>query len=187
MIVRQKYLDKLIAFQDTDLVKVITGIRRCGKSTLLDMMRHHLAQQGVPESRLLTFKMESMELAGIVDYRDLYDLVTSRIAEQPHVYLFFDELQNVENWEKAINALRVDADCDIYVTGSNAFLLSSELATLISGRYVEIPMQPLTFAEYLDFRGATISIARSGAFRIWLFRSRMNRCTATICAAYTRP
>ena len=155
MIVRQKYLDKLIAFQDTDLVKVITGIRRCGKSTLLDMMRRHLAQQGVPESRLLAFKMESMELAGIVDYRDLYDLVTSRIAEQPHVYLFFDELQNVENWEKAINALRVDVDCDIYVTGSNAFLLSSELATLISGRYVEIPMQPLTFAEYLDFRGAT--------------------------------
>ena len=131
MIVRQKYLDKLISFQDTDLVKVITGIRRCGKSTLLDMMRRHLAQQGVPKNRLLTFRMESMELAGIVDYRDLYNLVTSRIAEQPHVYLFFDELQNVENWEKAINALRVDVDCDIYVTGS------------------------LTFAEYLDFRGAT--------------------------------
>lgn len=155
MIVRQKYLDKLIAFQDTDLVKVVTGIRRCGKSTLLDMMREHLAAQGVPENRLLTFKMESMELASIADYRELYDLVVGRIAGQPHTYLFFDELQNVEGWEKAINALRVDADCDIYVTGSNAFLLSSELATLISGRYVEIAMQPLTFAEYLDFRGAS--------------------------------
>ena len=155
LITRQRYLDKLVAFQDTDLVKVVTGIRRCGKSTLLDMMRSHLAQQGVPESRLLTFKMESMELSDITDYRELYDHVVKRIGGQHHVYLFFDELQNVEGWEKAINALRVDVDCDIYVTGSNAFLLSSELATLISGRYVEIPMQPLTFAEYLDFRGAT--------------------------------
>ncbi|AJC11599.1 ATPase [Berryella intestinalis] len=155
MITRQKYLDKLIAFQDTDLVKVVTGIRRCGKSTLLDMMKRHLAEQGVEENRLLTFKMESMELAGITDYRGLYDLVVSRIGGQPRPYLFFDELQNVEGWEKAVNALRVDVDCDIYVTGSNAFLLSSELATLISGRYVEIPMQPLTFSEYLDFRSAT--------------------------------
>ena len=154
MIIRQKYLDKLIAYQDTDLVKVVTGIRRCGKSTLLDMMRDHLARQGVPESRLLTFRMESMELSGIADYRELYDLVMRRIGDQPHVYLFFDELQSVEGWERAVNALRVDADCDIYVTGSNAFLLSSELATLISGRYVEVAMQPLTFAEYLDFRGA---------------------------------
>lgn len=155
MIIRQNYLDKLIAFQDTDLIKVITGIRRCGKSTLLEMMRQHLAKQGVPKSRLLVFKMESMEFAGITDYRSLYDLVAKRIEGQSHPYLFFDELQNVEGWEKAINALRADVDCDIYVTGSNAFLLSSELATLISGRYVEIPMQPLTFAEYLDFRDAT--------------------------------
>ncbi len=155
MIIRQKYLDKLTAFQDTDLVKVVTGIRRCGKSTLLDMMREHLAQQGIPENRLLTFKMESMEFASITDYRELYDLVISRIAGQSRTYLFFDELQNVEGWEKAINALRVDVDCDIYATGSNAFLLSSELATLVSGRYVEIPMLPLTFAEYLEFRGAT--------------------------------
>lgn len=169
MIVRQKYLDKLIAFQDTDLVKVVTGIRRCGKSTLLDMMREHLAAQGVPKNRLLTFKMESMELASIADYRELYDLVVGRIAGQPHTYLFFDELQNVEGWEKAINALRVDADCDIYVTGSNAFLLSSELATLISGRYVEIAMQPLTFAEYLDFRGASWQPAGKTGSDIALF------------------
>ncbi len=169
MVIRQRYLDKLISFQDTDLVKVVTGIRRCGKSTLLDMMREHLSQQGVPESRLLTFKMESMELSSITDYRELYDLVTKRIAGQPHTYLFFDELQNVEGWEKAINALRADADCDIYVTGSNAFLLSSELATLISGRYVEIAMQPLTFAEYLDFRGATWQPAGKAGSDIALF------------------
>ena len=155
MIVRQKYLDELIAFQDQDLIKVVTGVRRCGKSTLLDMMREHLAAQGVPERRLVTFKMESMEFDGIGDYRDLYQIVRERTEGVERPYLFFDELQNVSGWEKAINSLRVDMDCDIYVTGSNAFLLSSELATLLSGRYVEIRVQPLTFAEYLDFRGAT--------------------------------
>lgn len=184
MIIRQKYLDKLMAFQDTDLVKVVTGIRRCGKSTLLDMMREHLAQQGVPENRLLTFKMESMEFAGISDYRALYDLVVNRIAGQPHTYLFFDELQNVEGWEKAVNALRVDADCDIYATGSNAFLLSSELATLISGRYVEIPMQPLTFAEYLDFRKATWQPAGKAGSDIALFEDGSFATLASLFEQY---
>lgn len=161
MIARQKYLDRLIAFQDTDLVKVITGVRRCGKSTLLEMMRQHLATQGVPDSRLVTFKMESMEFSDIDDYRDLYARVKGRIAPDGKTYLFFDELQNVVGWEKAINSLRVDTDCDIYVTGSNAFLLSSELATLISGRYVEIALRPLVFSEYLDFRGASWGAAGS--------------------------
>ena len=161
MIARQKYLDRLIAFQDTDLVKVITGVRRCGKSTLLEMMRQHLATQGVPDSRLVTFKMESMEFSDIDDYRDLYVRVKGRIAPDGKTYLFFDELQNVDGWEKAINSLRVDTDCDIYVTGSNAFLLSSELATLISGRYVEIALRPLVFSEYLDFRGASWGAAGS--------------------------
>ena len=149
---RSRYLDRLIAFQDTDLIKIVTGIRRCGKSTLLDMMRDYLAQQGVPAERLLTFKMESLEYAGITDYLTFYRMVRERIDGIDHPYLFFDELQNVEGWEKAVNSLRVDLPCDIYVTGSNAFLLSSELATLISGRYVEVKMQPLTFSEYLDFR-----------------------------------
>ncbi len=154
MIIRQKYLNQLISFQDTDLIKVVTGVRRCGKSTLLDMMRLHLKNNGVPEERLLSFKMESMEFDGIKDYRELYGIVKNRIGSLPHPYLFFDELQNIEGWERAINSLRVDFDCDIYVTGSNAFLLSSEIATLLSGRYVEVEMRPLVFSEYLDFRGA---------------------------------
>ncbi len=169
MIVRQKYLDRLIAFQDTDLVKVITGVRRCGKSTLLEMMREHLAAQGVPASRLVTFKMESMEFADVADYRDLYERVRQRIAPDGKTYLFFDELQNVDGWEKAINSLRVDAGCDIYVTGSNAFLLSSELATLISGRYVEIALRPLVFSEYLQFRGASWGAAGSKNADVALF------------------
>jgi predicted AAA+ superfamily ATPase len=153
MIIRQKYLDELIRFQDKDLVKVVTGVRRSGKSTLLDMMREHLRNQGVPETSLLTFKMESMEYDTVADYRDLYALVCERMKDVKHPYLFFDELQEINGWERAINSLRVDKDCDIYITGSNAYLLSSELSTFLSGRYVEIEMLPLTFTEYLQFRG----------------------------------
>lgn len=154
MIIRQKYLDELLRFRDQDLIKVVTGVRRCGKSTLLDMARRRLADEGVAQERLLSFRMESMEFDGIGGYRDLYSIVRERAAGVERPYLFFDELQQVEGWERAINALRVDLDCDIYVTGSNAFLLSSELSTFLSGRYVEVEMLPLTFAEYLDFRGA---------------------------------
>ena len=117
------------------------------------MMGEHLEGQGVPCERLFFFKMDSMEFDGIGTYRQLYDLVRSLIEDVERPYLFFDELQEVEGWEKAVNSLRVDVDCDIYITGSNAYLLSSELSTLLSGRYVEIAMLPLTFSEYLDFRG----------------------------------
>jgi predicted AAA+ superfamily ATPase len=129
MIIRPNYLNKLIAFQDQDLIKVVTGVRRSGKSTLLDMMRAHLKQQGIPESQLLTFRMESMEFSVIADRKDLYKLVRQRVGDRGRSYLFFDELQEVKDWERAINSLRVDVDCDIYITGSNAFLLSSEIAT----------------------------------------------------------
>lgn len=162
MIVRRKYLDQLQAFQDKDLVKVITGVRRCGKSTLLEMVRSSLLSEGVPPNRLFMFNMESMEYDGL-DYRSLYQLVRERTANVTHPYLFFDELQEVEGWERAINSLRVDLDCDIYLTGSNAYLLSSELSTLLSGRYVEVEVLPLTFAEYLDFQGAALSSAAESA------------------------
>ena len=154
-IARNRYLDKLIALRDTDVIKIVTGMRRCGKSTLLDMMRSHLADEGIPAERLLTFKMESFDLEGMRDWRELYRYVVDRMPEQGRCYIFFDELQEVIGWERTINALRVDRDCDIYVTGSNAFLLSSEIATLISGRYVEITMHPLSFSEYVDFHGPT--------------------------------
>lgn len=154
MIVRQKYLDELIAFKDCDLIKVVTGMRRCGKSTLLDMMADHLMRMNVPPERIFMFKMESMEYAGLADYKKLYAKVIEEVAHVEHPYLFFDELQEVLGWEIAINALRVDLECDIYITGSNAYLLSSELSTKLSGRYVEIHMLPLTFEEYLEFKGA---------------------------------
>lgn len=168
MIIRQKYLDQLLAFKDKDLVKVVTGVRRCGKSTLLDMMREHLANSGIPEERLLFFKMESMEFDGLT-YKGLYDLVRKKTDGVDHPYLFFDELQDIEGWERAINSLRIDLDCDIYITGSNAYLLSSELSTLLSGRYVEVEMLPLTFAEYLDFQKATPANQTSGALDLFTF------------------
>lgn len=149
---RDKYLNEILSFRDKDLIKVITGLRRCGKSTLLDLVQERLMSQGVPASSIVTFQMESMEFDGIEDYRDLYSLIEGRIQGIDHPYLFFDELQEVKGWERAVNSLRVDHACDIYLTGSNAYLLSSELSTLISGRYVEIEMLPLVFSEYLDFR-----------------------------------
>ena len=154
MIVRQKYLDQLKAFQDKDLIKVVTGVRRSGKSTLLDMMQADLRAQGVPDERIISLKMESMEFDHVREYRELYRLIRKKAENVERPYIFLDELQNVEGWERAVNALRVDIDCDLYITGSNAFLLSSELSTLLSGRYVEVEMLPLTFAEYLEFRGA---------------------------------
>lgn len=163
-IARNHYLDKLVAFRDSDVIKVVTGMRRCGKSTLLDMMRSYLEKDGVPAECLLTFRMESFELEGVRDWRELYRHVVAKMPESGTCYLFFDELQEVAGWEKAINALRVDKDCDIYVTGSNAFLLSSEIATLISGRYVEIRMHPLSFSEYLDFLGPTSILGNFAIF-----------------------
>lgn len=114
MVPRNRYLEKLIAFRDADVIKVVTGMRRCGKSTLLDMMRKHLEDNGVPSECLLTFKMESFELEGVRDWRELYRHVDGLMPAGKRCYLFFDELQEVAGWEKAINALRVDRDCDIY-------------------------------------------------------------------------
>jgi len=156
IVMRRKYLDRLLEFRDEDLIKVVTGVRRCGKSTLLEMMRGHLIESGVPESRTVMLNMESLEFGDLPDYRALYKLIREKIDGVTRPYIFLDELQDVRGWEKAVNSLRVDVDCDIYITGSNAFLLSSELSTRLSGRYVEIEMLPLSFAEYLDFRKADL-------------------------------
>ncbi len=149
---RDVYLDKLIEFQDTEPVKVITGIRRCGKSSLLKLMIQHLKETGVSEDQIVEMNFESFDFQGM-DSKDVYAYVKERIVCKKRMYLFFDELQRISAWENAINAFRVDFDCDIYVTGSNAYLLSSEYSTYLSGRYVEIKMLPLSFREFLDFHG----------------------------------
>ena len=149
---RDLYLNKLIAFQDTEPVKVVTGIRRCGKSSLLKLMIQHLLNTGVSEEQIVEMNFESH------DYKDLtsdglYNHVKAMAIPGKRMYLFFDELQRVPRWEEAVNSFRVDLDCDIYITGSNACLLSSEYATYLSGRCVEIKMLPLSFREFLDFHG----------------------------------
>ncbi len=147
---RDGYLKKLISFQDRDVVKVITGIRRCGKSSLLKLMVEHLKSQGIAPEQILLMNFESMAYRRMsVDA--LYDYVRDHLPMGKRAYLFFDEIQRIENWQDAINSFRVDFDCDIYVTGSNAYLLSGEYATYLSGRSVEIKMLPLSFAEFLDF------------------------------------
>ncbi|MDY0163558.1 ATP-binding protein [Desulfobotulus sp.] len=150
---RDLYLTKLIQFKDKPLIKVITGIRRCGKSTLLSLFEAHLKKSGVEARRIIRMNFESFEFDGITDYKALHSHIRSRMPTTEKYYILLDEVQQVSAWEKAINAFSVDADTDIYITGSNAFLLSSELSTLLSGRYVEIPMLPLSFREYLDFTG----------------------------------
>ena len=146
---RDIYLNQLIAFQDTEPVKVVTGIRRCGKSSLLKLMRKHLKETGIAQEQILSMNFESMEYRNM-DVMAFYQFVKGRILPDKRMYLFFDELQRLEKWEDAINSFRVDFDCDIYITGSNAYLLSSEYSTYLSGRYVEIKMFPLSFREFLE-------------------------------------
>ena len=131
---RDLYLNQLIAFQDTEPVKVVTGIRRCGKSSLLKLMRNHLEETGIGPEQILSMNFESMEYRNM-DVLSFYQFVKERIMPDKRMYLFFDELQRLEKWEDAINSFRVDFDCDIYITGSNAYLLSSEYSTYLSGRY----------------------------------------------------
>ena len=149
---RSQYLDKLISVQDMEVIKVVTGIRRCGKSSLLKLMMAHLREQGVTEEQILSMNFESMQFADM-DSKQLYQYVMERAPKGKRLYLFLDEVQKVRDWQDAVNSFRVDLDCDIYVTGSNAYLLSSELSTYLSGRYVEIKMLPLSFREFLDFHG----------------------------------
>lgn len=147
---RDNYLNMLIAFQDTEPVKVITGIRRCGKSSLLKLMIEHLKDTGVLPEQIIEMNFESFEFRNMSS-DDVYSYVKERIIIDKRMYLFFDELQRINAWEDAVNAFRVDFNCDIYVTGSNAYLLSSEYSTYLSGRCVEIKMLPLSFSEFLYF------------------------------------
>lgn len=157
---RDLYLDKLIAFKDTELVKVITGIRRCGKSSLMKLMVQHLKENGVTSEQIIQINFESIEFQKMTD-TDIYQYVKMQMPNDKKAYLFFDEIQRIEDWQNAINSFRVDFDCDIYVTGSNAYLLSSEYATYLAGRCVEIRMLPLSFKEFLDFHGYEVKEKQS--------------------------
>ena len=150
MILREKYLNKMVDAKDKPFIKVITGVRRSGKSTLLLMFKDYLLNNNTLEDNIIYINFESALYDDIKNYKDLYQYVKEKIKKDK-VYLLLDEVQNVEAWEKAINSFSVDFVIDIYITGSNAYLLSSELSTLLSGRYIEIKMYPLSFKEYLVF------------------------------------
>lgn len=147
---RDRYLKKLIGFQDTEPVKVITGIRRCGKSSLLKLMIRHLWETGIGQEQIVEMNFESHDFRSMTS-DEVYHYVKEKAIPGKRMYLFFDELQRIDAWEDAVNSFRVDLDCDIYITGSNAYLLSSEYSTYLSGRCVEIKMLPLSFREFLDF------------------------------------
>ena len=157
---RDLYLNKIIAFQDTEPVKVVTGIRRCGKSSLLKLMVCHLKDEGIFDEQILEMNFESYAFKNM-DSDSLYEYVRQHIVPDKRMYLFFDEVQRVPDWEDAVNSFRVDFNCDIYVTGSNAYMLSSEYATYLSGRCVEIKMLPLSFSEFITFHDFEIIETKS--------------------------
>ena len=157
---RDLYLNKIIAFQDTEPVKVVTGIRRCGKSSLLKLMTLHLKENGVTDNQILEMNFESHAYKNM-NSDSFYEYVKQHIVPNQRMYLFFDEVQRVPDWEDAVNSFRVDFNCDIYVTGSNAYMLSSEYATYLSGRCVEIKMLPLSFSEFITFHNFEIREMKS--------------------------
>ena len=150
MIERNEYLENLISFKDKNLIKVITGIRRCGKSTMFELYQSYLKENGVEEEQIITVNLEDGDYRGIRTSEKLYQYVESKLVKSNKNYVFLDEVQQVENFQEAVDWLYVKKNVDLYITGSNAFLLSGELATLLSGRYVEIKMFPLSFKEYIS-------------------------------------
>lgn len=149
MIKRIEYLEELKRWKDKDLIKVVTGIRRCGKSTLFDLFIEYLKEEGIDDKHIISINLESLEY-DFSGYKELYDYVMKKIKDNKKYYVFLDEVQNIKEFQKAVDGLYIKKNIDIYITGSNAFLLSGELATLLTGRYVEIKMLPLSFKEYVS-------------------------------------
>lgn len=150
MIKRNEYLEKLNRFKDKQLIKVVTGIRRCGKSTLLEMYKDTLLDNGIEENQIISINLEDLKYSFITDYLILYNYINDMLTDDKKYYIFIDEVQTIDGFQKAVDSLYIKKNVDLYITGSNANLLSSELATLLSGRYIEIKMLPLSFKEYKD-------------------------------------
>lgn len=154
IIQRKEYLNKLIAFKDKQIIKVITGIRRCGKSMLMEIYQDWLCNHGVASEQIVSINFEDMDYEELTDYKKLYQFLKSKLLPDRTTYIFLDEIQHVENFPKVVDSLYIKKNVDIYITGSNAYMLSSEIATLISGRYVQIEMLPLSFKEYMESTGS---------------------------------
>ena len=169
MVQRKQYMEKLKKLKDKKIIKVVTGIRRCGKSTLLLLFRQYLKECGVEDAQIVAVNFEDVASEPLLDYKKLHQYVTDRLVPGKMTYVFLDEVQNVRQFQKAVDSLFIKDHVDLYITGSNANILSGELATLLSGRYIEISMLPLSFAEYFeliggDKRNAWNAYYRNGGF-----------------------
>ena len=155
MIIRKEYLSRLLAWKNEQVIKVVTGIRRCGKSTLLKQFQDLLLEEGVSQEQIISINFEDLDYEDLLDYKALYAYIKERLCPDKMTYIFLDEIQKVDSFQKAVDSLFIKENTDIYITGSNAYLLSGDLTTLLTGRYVEISMLPLSFAEYLECSGET--------------------------------
>lgn len=169
VIQRPEYLNFLIEWKEQQIIKVVTGIRRCGKSTLFDLFRDYLYSIGVDEAQIISINFEEAENENLCEYRALYDYVKSKMLPDKMNYIFLDEIQHVTDYQKAVDSLFVKKNADVYITGSNAYFMSGELATLLSGRYVELKMLPLSFKEYVSaFDG---SFSKEELYRNYVYNS----------------
>lgn len=153
IIERKEYLNKLITWKDKQWIKIVTGVRRCGKSVLLKMYQDYLKNNGVKESQIVTINFEDLDYEELTNYKKLYNYLKEKLIPNKMTYIFLDEIQNVDQFPKVLDSLYIKDNVDIYVTGSNAYMLSSEIATMISGRYIQIEMLPLSFKEYMESTG----------------------------------
>lgn len=154
IIQRKEYLDKLIALKDKQLIKIVTGIRRCGKSTLLEIYQEWLKEQGISHEQIISINFEDLDYEELTDYKKLYAYLKERMVKGKMNYIFLDEVHHITDFPKVVDSLYIQKNVDMYITGSNAYMLSSEIATLISGRYVQIEMLPLSFKEYMESTGS---------------------------------
>ena len=145
---RKEYLDFLVKSKDRQIIKVVSGVRRCGKSTLFEIYKDFLLENGVAKNQIISINFEDMDYEELTDYKKLYEYIKSKMIEDKRNYIFLDEIQHVDKFEKVVDSLFIKENTDLYITGSNAYFMSSELATLLSGRYVELKMLPLSFKEY---------------------------------------
>ena len=159
-IIREEYLNKLISFKDKQIIKIVTGVRRCGKSTLFEIYQDYLLENGVLKEQIISINFEDFDYEELTDPRKLYEYIKEKIISDKKMYIFLDEIQNVKDFHKVVDSLFIKKNIDLYLTGSNAYMLSSEIATLISGRYVEIKMLPLSFKEYVQSTGNKNDLAR---------------------------
>ena len=152
MILRPDYIEAVKPFMDAPLVKILTGVRRCGKSTIFEMIRQELLERGIPEDHIIMKKYTEMDIPDTIMAKQMYDELVSRVEDDKRYYFLLDEIQEIKGWEKAVNSLLEGMNADIYVTGSNSKLMSSEISTYLTGRYISIPVFTLSFREYLEFK-----------------------------------